>query len=272
MQKGFVFDLDGTVYVDNCLIDGAADTIYKLKESGDKVVFLTNKSIDSISAYVEKLNHLGVPVSEKNVINSNYLVARYLKSKVKTEEKVMVIGEPPLYDELFKAGISVSSDYKAVRYVVLGWDRKFNYNKLNQAFQAWKNGAEVLATNPDRTCPVEGGQVPDCGAMIGALEGATGEKVELILGKPSLQAARFIVDEILQLPAHQCFMVGDRLETDIKMGIDYGMKSILVLTGVTDRTMLKQSRFKPDIILTSIKDIIKVTKDLNSIIVGSLKK
>jgi len=261
VQKGFIFDLDGTVYVDNNLIDGAATVIKKLKELGHKVVFLTNKSIESISAYVKKLNRLGIKVNEQDVINSNYLVARYLKLKIEKSEKVMVIGEQQLYDKLLSMDISVSDNYQEVSYVVLGWDRNFTYNKLNNAFQAWNNGAKIIATNPDRTCPVNGGQVPDCGAMIGAMEGATGDKVDVILGKPSQQAAQFIVDEILNLPSNQCYMVGDRLETDIKMGVDYGIHSVLVLTGITDKNMLMQSCYKPTFVLNSIKEIIDIIKD-----------
>ncbi len=130
--------------------------------------------------------------------------------------------------------VPLTDDYHDAAFVVLGWDRNFTYQKLNHAFQAWRNGAKILATNPDRTCPVYNGQIPDCGAMIGAMEGATGEKVELILGKPSTIAAHFIVTEQFKLPPEDCFIVGDRLETDIKMGNDYGLQSVLVLTGITD--------------------------------------
>ncbi|GGB56583.1 HAD-IIA family hydrolase [Virgibacillus dakarensis] len=258
MAKGFIFDLDGTVYLDNKLIAGAAETISHLRDRGDKVVFLTNKSIETIQNYVEKLNRLGINTDYHEVINSNYLVARYLKSRLKQNEKVMVIGEQPLFDELNDLDIAITENSKEASYVVLGWDRQFTYEKLNNAFQAWRNGARVIATNPDRTCPVEGGQVPDCGAMIGAMEGATGEKVEIIVGKPSRHAAHFIVSEILQLPPENCFIVGDRLETDIKMGLDYGLQGVLVLTGITNRDMVEDSRVKPSVILDSIREVVNL--------------
>ncbi|MFC0013738.1 MULTISPECIES: HAD-IIA family hydrolase [Allobacillus] len=264
MQKGFIFDLDGTVYVDNNLIDGAAKTVQYLRDRGDKVVFLTNKSIETIDAYVEKLNGLGVEVEKENVINSNLLTAKYLSARLKSDEKVLVIGEKPLFEELQNQGIQVTEDDENVRYVVLGWDRQFNYEKLNHAFQAWRNGAEIVATNPDRTCPVEGGQIPDCGAMIGALEGATGETIEIILGKPNPFAAKLIVDEILQLPPENCYMIGDRLETDIRMGNSTGMQSVLVLTGITKQDMLDTASDQPKYVLNSISEIKEIIEDPKS--------
>ena len=258
MRRGYIFDLDGTVYVDEQVIDGAAEAIKGLRERGDQVVFFTNKSIETIDSYVTKLNNLGIDADKKNVINSNFLVAKYLQKKLDRHEKVMVIGEKPLTMEIEATKIKTSNNPNEVKYVILGWDRKFNYDKLNNAFQAWKNGAQIIATNPDRTCPVEGGQVPDCGAMIGALEGATGEKVKKILGKPSLLAAQFIVDELMNLPPEYCFMVGDRLETDIKMGIDYGLKTVLVLTGITNYKMIETSPYQPTVVIDSIKDILNL--------------
>ena len=178
----------------------------------------------------------------------------------------------PLYDELKNMGIEISDNEIEVSYVVIGWDRQFTYDKLNQAFQAWKNGAKVIATNPDRTCPIEGGQIPDCGAMIGAIEGATGEEVELILGKPSPFAAKVIVEEMLELPPENCFMVGDRLETDIRMANLSGLQSVLVLTGITTKEMLSHALDQPKYILNSIKDLKDFVKNPNSIVLDFLKK
>lgn len=256
VKRGYIFDLDGTVYVDERLIDGAAETIKKLRKRGDQVVFFTNKSIETVQSYVKKLNRLEIEASRENVVNSNLLVAKYLQSKLYDHKRVMVIGEDPLVEEIKTAKIKISDNPGGVDYVVLGWDRQFNYEKLNNAFQAWRNGAQIIATNPDRTCPVENGELPDCGALIGALEGATGEKIETILGKPSILAAQYIVDELMNLPPERCFMVGDRLETDIKMGNDYGMHTVLVLTGITNEKMIHASPYQPTIVLESIKDML----------------
>src|SRR5690606_33549015 len=168
------------------------------------------------------------------------------------EDTAYVIGEQPLFDELAEEEIRLAEVPSEASYVVLGWDRQFTYDKLNHAFQAWKNGAKIIATNPDRTCPVEGGEIPDCGALIGAIEGATGEPVTMITGKPSQMMAEYVLSEVLEMDAVDCFMVGDRLETDIKMANDAGIQSVLVMTGITDARMLEVSVELPNHVLMSV--------------------
>jgi HAD superfamily hydrolase (TIGR01450 family) len=167
---------------------------------------------------------------------------------------VLVIGEQPVLDELQRRNISVTEKPEEAQYVVLSWDRSFTYAKLNAAFQAWQKGAILLATNPDRTCPVEGGQLPDCGAIIGALEGATGQPIDKVVGKPSPLMAEAALKQI-GLEAGRCYMIGDRLETDIKMGNAAGMSSVLVLTGVTTQTMLRDTPFQPQHVVQSIAEV-----------------
>ncbi|OCA84512.1 HAD family hydrolase [Bacillus sp. FJAT-27225] len=259
MVKGFIFDLDGTVYLDDQVIDGAVEAINSLRDRGHKVIFLTNKSIATRYDYVNKLNKFGIQVSLDEVINSNFITVKYLKETMKDEDSVLVIGEEPLFEELKAEHIKLTDDPNQATHVVLGWDRQFNYEKLNAAYQAWINKATILATNPDRTCPVYGGgEIPDCGAMIGALEGATGQPIDFIIGKPSRLTAEFVINEILQLHPDQCFMVGDRLETDIRMGVENGLNTVLVLTGITTADMVKNAVYKPTYVLDSIKEITKL--------------
>lgn len=254
-MKGFIFDLDGTVYLDEDIIDGAVEAIRELKNRGDKVVFLTNKSISTRLDYVNKLKRLGIDATLDQVINSNYITARYLKDHLKTGESVLVIGEQPLFEELIEMGISITDNEKQAKYVVLGWDRKFTYDKINKAFQAWLNQAKIIATNPDRSCPINGGEIPDCGAMIGALEGATGKPIEAVTGKPSKLMAEYVVSKVLNMKPSDCYIVGDRLETDIKMGNENGLNSVLVLTGITKSEMIQESNYQPSFILESIKEV-----------------
>lgn len=255
MAKGFIFDLDGTVYLGDRMIDGAAEAINQLKDRGDKVVFLTNKSISTRKTYVDKLRKMGIDVSLDEVLNSNYIMAKYLQEQLKPDEKVLVIGEKPLFDELEEKDIKITNDPSKAKFVVVGWDREFNYEKLDLAYQSWANQAKIVATNPDRTCPLDDGQIPDCGAMIGAIEGATGEPIHLVVGKPSKIMADTVVNEVLNLDYSQCYMIGDRLETDIKMGNENGMNSVLVMTGITTEDMLKTTEYKPSFVLDSIRDI-----------------
>jgi arabinose operon protein AraL len=254
MTRGYIFDLDGTVYLGDKSIEGAAEAINILRNRGDRVVFLSNKPIASRNSYVEKLEKMGIKVSLEDVLNSSYIMANYLQKILTDGQSVYVIGENPLIEELEAQDIPITLDPLQASYVVLSWDRKFTYDKLNAAFQAWYHGAKIIATNPDKTCPLEDGQIPDCGAMIGAIEGATNEPVHAVVGKPSPIMAEAAVKK-LELDYSQCYMIGDRLETDIKMGNETGMKSVLVLTGISTEEMVARTSYKPDYILKSIKDI-----------------
>jgi arabinose operon protein AraL len=135
--------------------------------------------------------------------------------------------------------------------VIASFDRTFDYRKLCIAFEALKRGARFVATNPDRTCPIEGGELPDCAGVIAHLEAVTLRKVEAIVGKPSPLTIEATL-EILGLPAAECILVGDRIETDIRMGKESGMKTALVMTGVTDAKTLEASPIRPDHVFASI--------------------
>jgi HAD superfamily hydrolase (TIGR01450 family) len=139
---------------------------------------------------------------------------------------------------------------------VASFDRTFTYRKLDIGFQALRRGAGFYATNGDATLPVEGGEVPDAASMIAALEACSGRSVDLVVGKPS----RVVVDTALRrlgVPAESCFMIGDRLETDILMGQRAGMTTALVLTGVTDIAKVDESPIRPDHVLDSIGDLLR---------------
>ncbi len=253
MFRGFIFDLDGTVYLSNALIPGAEEVIRLLREGGRKVAFLSNKPIQTREDYASKLTRLGIPTRPEEVINSSFVMTRYLK-KVAPGAKLFVVGEAPFVDELAKGGFVITEEPKEIDYVVVSFDRTFDYHKLDVAFQAIRSGARFVATNPDRTCPVEGGEIPDCAGMIAAIEAVTNKKVEQIVGKPSplmIEAAL----EIMGLKPDDCILIGDRLETDIQMGRDSGMATGIVLTGVTDEKTLKESLIRPDFIFESIADI-----------------
>ena len=256
MFKGFIFDLDGTVYLSDRLIPGADNLIRLLRESGRKVVFLSNKPIQTREDYSAKLTRLGIPTQPDEVINSTFVMTHYLK-KIAPQAKLFVVGETPFIEELKRAGFIIVEAPKEIEYVVVAFDRTFDYRKLNIAFQAIKLGAHFVATNPDRTCPIEGGEIPDCAGMIAAIEAVTQKKVEVIVGKPSplmIQAAM----EIMGLRPKDCILIGDRLETDIKMGKESGIATGIVLTGVTDEQALKEIKhtsIQPDFVFQSIADV-----------------
>ncbi|MHB8908347.1 MAG: HAD-IIA family hydrolase [Syntrophales bacterium] len=253
MFKGFIFDLDGTVYLGERLIPGADRVVRGLREAGKKVVFLSNKPLYTREDYAAKLSHLGIPTMPDEVVNSTFVLIRYLQ-KVAPEARVFVMGELPFVAEMARAGFHLTENPDEIDYVVAAFDRTFDYRKYTIAFQAIKKGARFIATNPDRTCPVEGGELPDCAGIIAALEAVTLKKVEVIVGKPSPITVEVAL-EAMGLEAAECLLIGDRLETDIRMGKESGMKTALVMTGVTDRKTLDASPIRPDHVLDSIADL-----------------
>jgi phosphoglycolate/pyridoxal phosphate phosphatase family enzyme len=253
-HRGWLFDLDGTVYVGDALIPGAATTIGALREAGRRVAFLSNNPLQSPAEYARKLMRLGIPATGDDVITSSVVLARHL-ARLDPGAPVFVIGEISLIAALRAAGLEPRSDAH-VRWVVISFDRTFDYDKLNVALQAvTRHEAHLIATNPDRTCPVDGGEIPDCAGMIAAVEAVTDRKVDIVVGKPSpimLEEAL----EVVALPAGQCAIVGDRLDTDIAMGKRQGMGTVLVLTGITRSGDPRIGEVAPDVVLPSIRDVV----------------
>jgi len=253
-QRGWLFDLDGTVYLGEALLPGAGETIAALRSAGRRVAFLSNKPLYTRGDYAEKLTRLGIPTTAEEVVNSSVVLARYLR-KLDPGAPVFVIGEPPLIGELQEHGFEVRGDAD-VRWVVIAFDRTFDYGKLNTALQAVRrHGARLIATNPDRTCPVEGGEIPDCAGMIAAVEAVTGQRVEAIVGKPSPVILEVAL-ETLGVAARDCVIVGDRLETDIVMGRSLGLATVLVLTGATRADDPRIAEIGPDLVLPAIRALL----------------
>jgi len=253
-QRGWLFDLDGTVYLGEALIPGAADTIAALRAAGRRVAFLSNKPLYTREDYADKLTRLGVPTRPDEVVSSSIVLARHLR-RLDAGAPVFVIGEPPLIGELRAHGFEVRADAD-VRWVVIAFDRTFDYAKLNTALQAVRrHDARLIATNPDRTCPTAEGEIPDCAGMMAAVEAVTGKTVEVVVGKPS----PIILEVALQtlgVEARDCVMVGDRIETDIVMGKRLGLATVLVLSGITRADDPRIAELRPDLVVDSIRALV----------------
>ncbi|HET7343619.1 MAG TPA: HAD-IIA family hydrolase [Methylomirabilota bacterium] len=253
-QRGWLFDLDGTVYLGETLISGAAETIAALRAAGRRVAFLSNKPLYTRADYAAKLTRLGIPAGADDVVNSSIVLARHLRT-LDPGAAVFVIGEPPLLGELSAHGFEVRADAD-VRWVVIAFDRTFDHAKLNTALQAVRrHDARLIATNPDRTCPTDEGEIPDCAGMIAAVEAVTGKRVEVIVGKPS----PIILDVALArlgVRPNECVMVGDRIETDIVMGKRLGLTTVLVLSGITRPGDSRIAEIGPDLVLPSIAALV----------------
>ncbi len=265
---GFIFDLDGTVYLGEAALPGAPEAIGELRKRGKRVIFVSNKPLAPRANYAAKLTRLGIPTSECEVVTSAYVLARHLANTM-PELKLYVVGEQYLKNELRAQGLQVVGEFEnqdekevidpfGIDAVIVAFDRTLDYRKLNTAYQALVHGARFFATNGDKTCPMPNGAIPDAGATIAALEHITGRKLELLAGKPSPIMMQVAAQE-LGAPPHRCLITGDRLETDIRMGQDAGMKTAVTLTGVSTREDAAKMATPPDLVIDTLTDLIRLT-------------
>jgi len=259
LYEGYVFDLDGTIYLGDELLPGAERLILKLREMGKRVVFLSNNPTKDPEMYAEKLTKLGLETPVSEIVNTVVTMTRWLREN-HPDATVFPIAEEPLKNALREAGIKMSENPEEIDIVIASYDRGFDYRKLQIAFDAiWFHGrAKLVTTNPDRYCPFPGGRgEPDAAAIVGAIEGCTGAKCEVNVGKPSPIMLQTIMD-LMGLDAKDCVMSGDRLYTDIRMGLDAGMPSAVVLTGETTAESLAEEPEEnvPEYILARIDHLI----------------
>ncbi|MCS7039313.1 MAG: HAD-IIA family hydrolase [Caldilineales bacterium] len=260
LYDGYIFDLDGTVYLGEALLPGAWEALTALRQLGRRVVFLSNNPTHSRHDYAAKLTRLGLPTPADDIINSSVVMAAFLQKRM-PGARLFVVGEEPLCRELTAAGFRLTQQPGEIDAVIASFDRTFAYWKLQTAFDAIRLGAAFFATNGDRYCPVPitpatptGGQ-PDAAAIIAAIEACTNRRVEAIVGKPSPHMAAAILD-VLQLPPHRCLMTGDRLETDVAMGLAAGMDTALTLTGATPLEALVTAERQPTYVVRSLVELL----------------
>ena len=254
MYDAYIFDQDGTIYLGEQPLPGAAETIAALRAAGKRTIFLSNNPTKTREQYAAKLTRLGIPTPIEDIVNSSFVLVQWLLCEAPAA-RLFVVGEEPLKSDLRAAGFVLSEEAGEIDIVVASFDRTFDYRKLQIAFDAIRAGARLVATNPDRYCPVPGGGEPDCAAMIAAIEACTGVRCDPIVGKPSPIMVATIT-AMLGLPPERCIMVGDRLETDITMGIDAGMATCLVLTGDADRARLAASGLAPTLVLERLDGLL----------------
>ncbi len=173
--------------------------------------------------------------------------------------RIYVIGEPLLIELLMSAGYPIATNPSEIEMVVVSFDRTFNYAKLQIAYDAVMKGARIVATNPDAYCPMPEGGLPDCAAMLAALEACTSSKAEAIVGKPSVHMTAALLERT-GIPFSDTILIGDRLATDVHMANEAGMSSALVLTGATTLEDVLNSNHKPDYVLSTLLDLIPPLK------------
>ncbi len=259
LYEGYVFDLDGTIYLGDELLPGAERLILKLRELGKKVVFLSNNPTKDPQEYAEKLTGFGIPTPPSEIVNTVLTMTQWLLRN-HPDATVFPISEEPLKRSLRGAGIRMSERAEEIDFVIASYDRTFEYRKLQIAFDAiWHHErARLITTNPDRYCPFPGGRgEPDAAAIVGAIEACTGAECEVNVGKPDPFMLTTVMD-LMGLDAKDCIMTGDRLYTDIRMALDAEMPCAVVLTGETTAEALEDEPREnmPTYVLHSIDRLI----------------
>lgn len=256
-KKYFLLDMDGTLYLGNQLIEGAKEFLEKIKLKNKKYIFMTNNSSKNREAYVEKLKKLGIDANVEEIFGSTEATIIYL-NKIKKGAKIFLLGNELLEEAFLKAGFEIIKEKdKEIDFVVLGFDTTLTYDKIWKACDYIFAGIPYIATHPDFVCPLDGGKyMPDTGSMIEMIKAVTG-KTPLVIGKPN----KHIIDGIIEkynISKEETVIVGDRLYTDIRTGLDNGITSVLVMSGETTEETLKETIYKPDYIFNSVKDMIDI--------------
>lgn len=253
--RGLLIDLDGVVYTGHVPIAGAAEFLAEARRRGMAFLLVTNNSTTSPELVAERLKAMDVEVTPDEILTSAQAAAAYIKHHANEGARLCIVGEAGLRQAAEGEGFVVVEDGEGpVDWVVAGLDRNFTYAKLQAATRAILAGARFVATNADALLPVEGGQVvPGAGTMIAAIQTATGV-TPVVVGKP--EPGLFAVGvERLGLPADQVGMIGDRIDTDIDGGRAAGLKTILVLSGVTSPALAQAALPPPDAVALDLAHV-----------------
>ncbi len=249
---GFALDMDGTVYHGDRPIPGAKEFINGLKEKGIPFRFITNNSSHARGFYAARLKRMGFDIEDKDVLTSTVATINFIRER-RPGKSVYAIATPDVAQEIAESGIPMAEEGNVPDIVLLTFDTTINYKKLNDGYQYIMKGAEFIATHPDDVCPTEYGYDVDIGPFIRLFESLT-DREAVVVGKPN----RLLLDMAavdMGVPSGDVVMVGDRLSTDIRMAVDAGIRSILVLSGETDRALLEKTGMNPTWVFDSVADI-----------------
>lgn len=249
-KKGFICDMDGVIYHGNNLLPGVKDFVEWLYKEDKRFLFLTNSSERSPKELQQKLHRMGLDVDEKNFYTSALATAKFISSQA-PGCSAYVIGAPGLVNALYEAGITMNNVNPD--YVVVGETSNYNYENLVLACRFVMNGAKLIGTNTDITGPSEHGLIPACRSLIAPIEVATGKHAYFV-GKPNPLMMRTGL-KMLGVHSAEAVMIGDRMDTDIIAGIETGLTTVLVLSGVTSREEVDMFPFRPEYILDDVSCI-----------------
>ena len=251
-KSGLICDMDGVIYHGNILLPGVSEFVDWLKKEDKHFLFLTNSSERSPKELQQKLARMGLDVDEKHFYTSALATADFLASQ-KPGCSVYAIGEPGLINALYEKGISMNDVNPD--YVVVGETRNYNYESILRAVRLVNGGAKLIGTNPAMTGPSEQGIIPACKALVAPIELSTGA-VAYYLGKPNPLMMKTGI-KLLGVSPEDTAIVGDRMDTDIIAGVESGIETVLVLSGVTNFHIMRKFPYRPSYIYNGVGDIIK---------------
>ena len=257
--KLYLFDMDGTLYLGDRLYDFTPALLAAIRDSGGKYLFMTNNSSKSVEDYIKKLAKLGIPSTRDDFITSSQATAYYLKQH-HWGQKLYVCGTKSLKRELEMEGFTVTENIDEVECIVMGFDTELTFQKLHDVSYLLLTREEIpyIATNPDYVCPTEFGSVPDCGSVCDMIYNAT-KKRPVVIGKPSPLMPLLAMDQH-GFSKEETAVVGDRIYTDVKSGLNAGITGILVLSGESTLQTLAESDVEPHLVLEDASEILAAIK------------
>lgn len=258
-MKLFLFDMDGTLYIGDQLFDFTGELLETIRANGGKYLFMTNNSSKSVTDYIKKLHALGIEADREDFMTSSQATAYYLH-KHHEGKTLYVCGTESLKEELRMEGFPVTTDIDKVECVVMGFDTELTFQKLHDVSFLLRTRPDLpyIATNPDLVCPTEFGSVPDCGSVCICIKNATGRE-PVVIGKPSPLMPQLTMERLGVSKEETC-VVGDRIYTDVKSGLNAGVTGILVMSGETTPEILAQSPDQPHLVLQDAGEILETIK------------
>ena len=257
--KLYLFDMDGTLYLGDRLYPFTLELLQRISKTGGRYLFMTNNSSKSVAAYIQKLAKLGITTKRDDFITSSQATAYYLH-KHHEGQRLYVCGTQSLKEELMQEGFSIAHNRDEAECIVMGFDTELTFQKLaDVSYLLLTREIPYIATNPDLVCPTEFGSVPDCGSVCQMIFNATGKR-PVVIGKPSALMPQLAMEQ-LGVDKEQTCVVGDRIYTDIKSGLNAGITTVLVMSGETTPQILEASSDKPHLVLQDAGEILKALEN-----------
>ena len=253
-KAGFIIDMDGVIYHGNRLLPGVTDFVAWLEESAKKYLFLTNSSERTPKELHEKLKRLGINAGEEHFYTSALATASFLSNQ-KPNGSAYIIGDAGLIHALYSVGYSVNNVNPD--YVVVGDTHGYNFEKIELAVNLVIKGAKLIGTNPDVSGPIEDGITPSTKALVAPIETVTGKKAYYV-GKPNPLMMRIALKK-LGVKREEAIVIGDRMDTDVRCGLESEIDTLLVLSGITARNEIDNFPYQPRYVLNGVIDLVSQT-------------